>query len=64
MATDEIRYRLFFDCAGFDTLPSTYLKCHLPIPLLILHQYGDAIFSVAHGTADAESALAQTALPA
>lgn len=57
--TGEIRYRHFFDCAGFDPLPAIYLKCHLPIPLLMLHQYGDAILSVANGTSAAESALAR-----
>lgn len=59
VGTGEVRYRLFFDCAGFDTLPAIYLKRHLPIPLLMLHQYGDAILSVADGTSSAESALAQ-----
>jgi DNA-binding protein YbaB len=57
--TGEIRYRLYFDCASFDTLPSSYLKHHLPIPLLMLDQYGDAILSVANGTSTAEAALAQ-----
>ena len=57
--TGEIRYRLFFDCANFDTLPSSYLARHLPTPLLMLHQYGDAILSVANGTSTAEAALAQ-----
>lgn len=59
VGTGEVRYRLFFDCAGFDTIPSIYLKRHLPLPLLMLHQYGDAILSVADGTSDAESALIQ-----
>lgn len=59
VGTGEVRYRLFFDCAGFDTLPSSYLKPHLSIPLLMLHQYGDAIVSVANGTCSAESALSQ-----
>jgi hypothetical protein len=57
--TGEIRYRLFFDCAGFDTLPFSYLERYLSIPLLLLHHYGDAVFSVAHGTSTAEAALAQ-----
>ena len=59
VGTGEVRYRLFFDCAGFDTLPSTYLKRRLPLPLLMLHQYGDAILSVADGSSDAEAALAR-----
>ena len=57
VSTGEIRYRLFFDCAGFDTLPFSYLERYLSIPLLLLHHYGDAIFSVAHGTSTAEVAL-------
>lgn len=59
VSTGEIRYRLFFDCAGFDTLPFSYLERYLSIPLLLLHHYGDAVFSVAHGTSTAEAALAQ-----
>ena len=57
--TGEIRYRLFFDCASFDTLPSSYLKRYLPLPLLMLDQYGDAILAVANGTSTAEASLAQ-----
>lgn len=29
--------------------PSAYLKRHLSMPRLMLHRYGDAIISVAHG---------------
>lgn len=57
--TGEIRYRHFLDCGGFKTLPLTLLARFLPIPLLMLEQYGDAILSVAFDSVDAESALAQ-----
>lgn len=58
--TGEIRYRLFFNCASFDTFPSSFLKRHLPIPLLMLNQYGDAVLSVANGTSTAEVAVTQS----
>lgn len=59
VGTGEIRYRLFLDCEGFDSMPPVILNRYLPIPLLMLYRYGDAIVSVANGTSDAESALAQ-----
>lgn len=57
--TGEVRHRLFLDCEGFRTLPLAILARYLPIPLLMLRQYGDAILSVAFDSVDAEPTLAQ-----
>jgi hypothetical protein len=58
VGTGEVRYRLFLDCRSFETFPANYLMRFLPLPILMLHQYGDAIVAVADGESDAETALA------
>lgn len=55
--TGEVRYSHDLECSGFAKVPSMPLKRHLPIPLLMIGQYGEAIAAVANGKADAETAL-------
>lgn len=58
--TGEISFRLFLDCSGFEKIPPVVLKRHLPIPLLMFREFGDAISAVATAASTPAAAFAQS----
>lgn len=58
--TGEISFRLFLDCSGFEKIPPVVLKRHLPIPLLMFREFGDALSAVATAATTPAAAFAQS----
>ncbi|MBR2526991.1 MAG: hypothetical protein IKE58_00740 [Blautia sp.] len=56
----EIRYKVYENLDGFDTLPEQVVKDSIYIPVLMVEKYGDGIAALAMGFSDADSEYKKT----